>query len=119
MKFEEIQSLMNFGFTPDQIMALARDEPIPPSEPAPDPEQNSPPDPTPSQAPEQESNPAPAPDSPTELDSLRDEIKKLTATIQSQNIKTASVDKIADPEAETDKIMAEFIRPAYEKKEIK
>lgn len=121
MKFEEIQSLMNYGFTPDQIMALARDEPIPPPEPAPDPEPSPSPDPDcVPPAPEQEL-PLPAPESPPapspEIESLREEIKKLTATIQSQNIRTLSIDKISDPEAETDKIMAEFIRPTFEKKE--
>jgi hypothetical protein len=120
MKFEQIQSLMNYGFTPDQIIALARDEPIPPAEPAPDPEPSPSPDPVPP-PPEPEAPPAPAPESPPapspEIESLREEIKKLTATIQSQNIRTLSVDKISDPEAETDKIMAEFIRPTFEKKE--
>lgn len=126
MKFEQIQSLMNYGFTPDQIMALARDEPIPPPEPAPDPETSPAPDPVPvPPAPEQEAPPAPAPESSPapdpgpspEIESLREEIKKLTATIQSQNIRNLSVDKISDPEVETDKIMAEFIRPSYDKKE--
>lgn len=116
MKFEEIQSLMNYGFTPDQIMALAIDEPIPPSEPAADPEPTPTPDPEPSPTPEPEPTPTPAPES-SGLDALREEIRKLTASIQSQNIKTASIDKITDPDAETDKIMAGFIRPAFEKKE--
>lgn len=126
MKFEQIQSLMNYGFTPDQIMALARDEPIPPPETAPDPESSPAPDPVPvPPAPEREMPLTPAPESPPapdpgpspEIESLREEIKKLTATIQSQNIRTLSVDKISDPEADTDKIMAEFIRPSYDKKE--
>jgi len=115
MRFEEIQSLMNYGFTPDQIMALARDEPISTPEPTPDPEPTPPPDPEPSPAPESEAPPSPAPE-PSGLDELREEIRKLTASIQSQNIKTASIDKITDPDAETDKIMAGFIRPAFEKK---
>ena len=118
MKFEQIQSLMNYGFTPDQIMALARDEPIPPPEPAPDPEPAPAPDPVPvPPAPDPEPSPAPDPKPSPEIESLREDIKKLTATIQSQNIRTLSVDKVSDPEAETDKIMAEFIRPSYEKKE--
>lgn len=127
MKFEQIQSLMNYGFTPDQIMALARDEPIPPPEPVQDPEPSPSPDPVPvppapgqgstALPPAPESSPAPDPGPSPEIESLREEIKKLTATIQSQNIRTLSVDKISDPEADTDKIMAEFIRPSYDKKE--
>ena len=60
MTFDQVQTLMNYGFTADQIMEISRNTP----EPAPAPVQDQEPAPVPEAAPApvQDQEPAPVPE---------------------------------------------------------
>lgn len=122
MTYEQITSLLDRGFTPEQITMLttsgAAPTPVPDKAPEPDTGNPLPDDtagattePTPepaAAAPAPEPAPAPADNSAAVLDAIKD----LKATIQARNILTASMDGV-DPEQKLEKAMAEFIRPSF------
>ena len=126
MTYTQIEKLLAAGFNHDEIMQLARDEPMaaPESqEPAPASEPVNPaaPDPEPGPAAEkQESEPAAAPEmteTNNRLDALEKSIANLVKSIQTQNVKNDSYGGMPDSlEQQTDKIMMSIIRPEIERK---
>lgn len=108
MTFEQIQTLMNYGFTAEQIMILAG---------------NAPPDETPPE----ETNPDETPPEEVEVTipdtgntiiaELRDEIKSLKTAMQEQNLKTQTIETIPNDGESVETILAGIIRPVYETKE--
>ena len=124
MTYEQITSLLDRGFTPEQITMLTTSAaaPTPVADPAPEiPPDNPLPDattsgatvePTPepaAAAPAPDPAPAPADNSAAVLDAIKD----LKATIQANNILTRSLDGV-DPDQKLEKAMAEFIRPSFD-----
>lgn len=113
--FEQLQSLMNFGFTPEQIMSLSDDGTIPAAAPeqAAEPEQAA--------APEQEATPEQAEDQEPEenpqITALQSEVEKLKKQLQAANIKNASVDQISADDKSVENILAGIIRPDYKKED--
>lgn len=104
MTYEQITSLLDRGFTPDQITALARadpsqEEPIhEPEEPRPEgPEQQEPEQ----QEPEPENN---------QFAQIKAELDSLKQSIQKNNVLTKSFEKVDESNTVED-ILAGFIRP--------
>lgn len=126
MTYQQIEKLLAAGFNHDEIMQLARDEPIAApeiQEPAAAPEPVNPvaPDPEPGPAAEtQETEPAAAPEmseTNNRLDALEKSIAALVKSIQTQNVKNDSYGGMPDSlEQQTDKIMMSIIRPDIERK---
>lgn len=130
MTYQQIEKLLAAGFNHDEIMQLARDEPMAApeiQEPAAAPETVNPvaPDPEPGPAAEtQETEPAAEPAAAPEmtetnnrLDALEKSIAALVKSIQVQNVKTDSYGGMPDSlEQQTDKIMMSIIRPDIERK---
>ena len=111
MNFEQIKELHGMGFTAEQIMSLS-------GQPGQDPE------PVPEESEQEQTEPA-EPEQHnqfTELEARLNEqqktIENLTKQLQAQNRKSARMDTPPDDlTAQTDKIMAELIRPTI--KEVK
>lgn len=110
MTFEQIEKLSGMGFTPEQICILSearQTEPVPEKE-----ETIQTPEPT-------EPEPVPAAPAETEnrIDQLQHQVNDLIKQMQSNNLKTASVNMLPDEELEraTDAAMAELIRPSIRK----
>ena len=126
MTIQQIENLLAAGFNHDEIMQLARDEPMAAPEiqkPAAAPEPVNPvaPDPEPGPAAEtQETEPAAAPEmteTNNRLDALEKSIAALVKSIQTQNVKNDSYGGMPDSlEQQTDKIMMSIIRPDIERK---
>ena len=123
MTFEQITSLLDRGFTPDQITLLSTsDGPTPsdtadtgagadPLTPAPESADN-----TPAADPE-DNTPAADPPAPAVNNSeVLDAIADLKKSIQANNIRTMSVDSV-DADNALEKAMSEIIRPSLEKGE--
>lgn len=115
MTFEQIEKLSGMGFTPEQICMLSEARQTEPT-PTPAKEENIPtPEP-------QEPEPAPAVPAETEnrIDQLQHQVNDLIKQMQSNNLKTASVNMLPDEELEraTDAAMAELIRPSIRKEGI-
>ena len=114
MRFEEIKELHEMGFSADQIMALRGGEPEQTEE---EPEEQTEP------AEPQETETHPDQDPFAELrqtiETQARQIDQLTKQIQKNNRQTARVETMPEPDlmTETDKIMAELIRPTL--KEVK
>lgn len=113
--FEELQTLMNYGFTPEQIMHLSDDGTIPAAAPdqepaaTPEQEQAASTDQEPAAAPEQEEDPR--------INALQTEVDNLKKQLQAANIKNASIDKITADEKSVENILAGIIRPDYKKED--
>ena len=110
MTFEQIEKLSGMGFTPEQICMLSEARQ---TEPAQEKEETiQTPEPT-------EPEPAPAVPAETEnrIDQLQNQVNDLIKQMQSNNLKTASVNMLPDEELEraTDAAMAELIRPSIRK----
>ena len=123
MTFEQITTLLDRGFTPEQITLLTTsgDPTTPDSGAAGDdsfhPQETEPaappsPDPDPAPAPAPDPAPAPAADTNPILDAIAD----LKAAVQANNIKTMSMPGVSG-ENELEKAMAEIIRPSFKKGE--
>ena len=120
--FEQIQTLMNYGFTADQIMELSRDSPsaentndtgdsprLPPDDrPTDPPEGDNTPDP--------EQGPEPA-DEPSALKEIKAELQNLRAAVQKNNILTKTVDSIGNDTDAVENILAGIIRPEFKKED--
>ena len=126
MTFEQITSLLDRGFTPDQITLLSTsDGPTPsdpadtgagadPLTPAPEPADNTPAADSPEPA---DNTPAADPPAPAVNNSeVLDAIADLKKSIQANNIRTMSVDSV-DADNALEKAMSEIIRPSLEKGE--
>ena len=120
MTTSEIIKLLDAGYTKDEISAMDNQEQLPAD---PQPEQPGEQQPEP----EQPEEPADNTDSvKAEVSALRDELSntqkqlaQLVKQMQSNNLKTASVNILPDSDLEkkTDEAMAELIRPSYERRE--
>lgn len=121
MTFEQITTLLDRGFTPDQITMLTTSgDPTTPDSGEADekgvsfhPQEEppaSPPSPDPDPAPAPAPDPAPAADMNPVLDAIAD----LKAAVQANNIKTMSMPGVSG-ENELEKAMAEIIRPSFKK----
>ena len=110
MTFSEVKQLLDAGFTKEEIMAFET-----PAAPA----QIS----TPAQVPETDpvstpaSTPAQVPETDPAISALNENISKLIRTIQSSNLRTASMDKPSEEDitSKVDKIMQGIIRPDINK----
>ena len=109
MTYNEIITLTEKGFTPEQIMALARADPEPAPEELPS---ESTDDSAGEVAPEKEETP----EDNQEVMELKNEIAELKKQIQAQNIKTQSVDVLPGNRETVEQVLSEFIRPPFENK---
>ena len=122
MKVELLEKLLDAGFSKDEIIELARDQPTQKEpEPAKNPEPAKDPDPEPANDPEPAKEPEKEPvqedTTGKRLDSIEQTIEKLIKTIQTSNVKKDSFGAGQDSlEEQTDRIMASIIRPETEKK---
>ena len=110
MRTELLEKLLDAGFTKDEIIQLARDEPITQPEVNPETEKKT------------ETNPEPVKNDETEkrLTSIEKNISDLVKTIQLQNLKHDSFNTNPDSlEDQTDKIMESIIRPEPARKDEK
>ena len=119
--FDQIQTLMNYGFTADQIMELSRDSPSaantndtgdPPQLPSED-QPTDPPEGDNSPDPEQ----APDPAEPSALKEIKAELQNLRAAVQKNNILTKTVDSIGNDTDAVENILAGIIRPEFKKED--
>ena len=125
MKAELLEKLLDAGFSKDEIIRLARDEPEPQPMPEPQqtPEPNPEPTPEPQPDPEPSQDPQPTPETARaetdrRLDGIEKSISELIRAVQLQNLKTDSFTNNAESlEAQTDKIMGSIIRPEIERKD--
>lgn len=107
MTYEQITSLLDRGFTPDQIIALARADPSQ-EEPNPEPEEPRPEEPRP-EGPEPE-EPEPEEPEQNQFEQIRMELDSLKQSIQKNNVLTKSFEKVDESNTVED-ILAGFIRP--------
>lgn len=110
MNYEQISKLIDAGFTKDEIMQLARDEPLQKPEPQPEPE----PEPKPEKKTAPEPEPKPEPDSQIgdRLTGIEKSIADLMKAFQLENLKKDQIRTTAQTlEEQTDAIMASIIRP--------
>lgn len=123
MKIEEIRELHEMGFSNDQIMQLSGS----PEAPAGDPFQAPNPDPCQPAEPEPEAPTDPEPEAPAEderitglqnqISEAQKQIQQLTKQLQAANRQAARIEALPadDLQTQTDKIMAELIRPTIKK----
>ena len=123
MKIEDIRELHEMGFSNDQIMQLSGS----PEAPAVDPVQPADPKPVQSADPKPVQPADPKPVAPTEDDRItglqnqiseaQKQIQQLTKQLQAANRQAARIDALPadDLQTQTDKIMAELIRPTIKK----
>ena len=110
MNYSEVKSLLDAGFTADEIRTMLNNPQNPqenpqPTDPTPEPE----PTPTPELTPE----PAPADDE--RFNQLNDTMNRILKAIQASNRNTATVNTVQpDLDTEVDKIMNGIIRPEKE-----
>ena len=108
MNYEQISKLLDAGFTKDEIMQLARDEPLQKPEPKPGPE----PEPEKKTAPEPEPKPEPDSQIGDRLTGIEKSIADLMKAFQLENLKKDQIRTTAQTlEEQTDAIMASIIRP--------
>ena len=110
MNFEEIKQLHEMGFSPDQIMTLRGGQTEPEPE-EPEQEQTEPAEPE-----TQEQEPDNGPDLTTlqtQLEDQRKQIENLTKELQKSNRQNMRINTLPENDlmTQTDKIMAELIRP--------
>lgn len=109
MTYNEIITLTEKGFTPEQIMALARADPTPVPE-------GLPPETTDDSAGDVSPETSETPEDNQEVLALKNEIEELKKKIQMQNIKTESVDVLPGNRETVEQVLSEFIRPPFENK---
>ena len=128
MTFSEVKQLLDAGFTKDEIMAfetpaapaqISTPAQVPETDPVNTPAQVPETDPVNTPASTPASTPAQVPETDPAISALNENISKLIRTIQSSNLRTASMDKPSEEDMATqvDKIMQGIIRP--ELKEVK
>ena len=120
MNYEQISKLIDAGFTKDEIMQLARDEPLQKPEPEPQPEPEPEPQPGPEKEKASEPEPQPEPDSQIgdRLTSIEKSITDLMKAFQSENLKKDQIRTTAQTlQEKTDAIMASIIRPETGRKD--
>lgn len=119
MNYSEVRSLLDAGFTVDEIRGMMGSNPQNPQViPQPEPEQ-------PEQQPEPDKaaqpTTQPTPEQEEKFSQLSQSIEKLIKTIQVSNLQNRSFDSPATPDInkQVDSIMAGIIRPEHEKEEKK
>ena len=136
MKAELLERLLDAGFSKDEIIQLARDEPNkqeganddekikhpgitkPENEDNPGNQDNPGSNDNPGNQDKQEDNPRPAFE--TRLEGIEKRINDLIKAVQTSNVKNDSIKNPSDTlEDETDKIMRSIIRPEVERKDDK
>ena len=136
MKAELLERLLDAGFSKDEIIQLARDEPIkqegahddekiehpgitkPENEDNPGNQDNPGSNDNPGNQDKQEDNPGSAFE--TRLEGIEKRIGDLIKAVQTSNVKNDSIKNPSDTlEDETDKIMRSIIRPEVERKDDK
>ena len=136
MKAELLERLLDAGFSKDEIIQLARDEPIkqegaqddekiehpgitkPENEDNPGNQDNPGSNDNPGNQDKQEDNPGSAFE--TRLEGIEKRIGDLIKAVQTNNVKNDSIKNPSDTlEDETDKIMKSIIRPEVERKDDK
>ena len=102
MTYDQITNLLDRGFTPDQITALARADPSQ-EEPIHEPEEPRPEGPEPEE---------PEPEEPeqNQFEQIKMELDSLKQSIQKNNVLTKSFEKVDESNTVED-ILAGFIRP--------
>lgn len=104
MTFEEIKELHGMGFTPEQIVTLTGKPEQPQAEPEEQPEETEP---------AEQPAEAEQPQEDTRITELQQEVENLKKQLQKQNRQSARIETLPDDlQTQTDKIMAELIRPA-------
>lgn len=122
MRAETLERLLDAGFSKDEIMQLARDEPQEqPAQPEQQPQEEPEPQEMTDQTEQADTDPGPAQNPDTEvidkINGLEKKFNDLIKTIQSQNLKNNYVDSLGDDlETQTDKIMQSIIRPEIAKR---
>lgn len=116
MNYSEVKSLLDAGFTADEIRGMMGSNPQNPQvNPQPEPEQ-------PEQQPEPDTAPKPVtqptPEQEEKFSQLSQSIEKLIKTIQVSNLQSRSFDTPVTPDInkQVDSIMAGIIRPEHENK---
>ena len=136
MKAELLERLLDAGFSKDEIIQLARDEPMkqegahddekmqhpgitkPENEDNPGNQDNPGSNDNPGNQDKQEDNPGSAFE--TRLDGIEKRITDLIKAVQTSNVKNDSIKNPSDTlEDETDKIMRSIIRPEVDRKDEK
>ena len=123
MTTEQIIKLIDAGYSKDEITAMDNQEQLPADQQPGDqqPGDQQPGDQQPEPAQENDSVNAEVSALKDELSSTRQQLAQLVKQMQSNNLKTASVNILpeSDLEKKTDDAMAELIRPSYERREEK
>lgn len=114
MTLQEVQKLIDAGFSHDEIMSFQQnpqDNPQPEQQPEPEPE------PQPEPEPEQQPEPKPQPEQP-DYNALNETINRLIKTIQASNLQNATRESlpVIDLNKQVDDIMKSIIT-GTEKKE--
>lgn len=103
MTFEEIKELHGMGFTPEQIVTLTGKPEQPQAEPEEQLEETEP---------AEQPAEAEQPKEDTRITELQQEVENLKRQLQKQNRQSARIETLPDDlQTQTDKIMAELIRP--------
>lgn len=120
MNYSEVKSLLDAGFTVDEIRGMMGSNPQNPQDfPQPEPEQQPEQQPDPDTAAQPTTQTAPEQDE--KFSQLSQSIEKLIKTIQVSNLQSRSFDSPVTPDInkQVDSIMAGIIRPEHEnKKEV-
>lgn len=112
MNYSEVKSLLDAGFTADEIRTMLNNPQNPQENPQPT-EPTLDPEPTPTPTPEPTPEPAPADDE--RFNQLNDTMNRILKAIQASNRNTATVNTVQpDLDTEVDKIMNGIIRPEKE-----
>ena len=125
MNYSEVKSLLDAGFTVDEIRGMMGSNPQnPQNNPQPEPKQPDPKQPDPKQPEKQpepdkasQPEPQPTPEQEEKFSQLSQSIEKLIKTIQVSNLQNRSFDTPETPDInkQVDSIMAGIIRPEHEK----
>ena len=101
MKSEDIIKLLDAGYTKEEIKAMETEQEVKPEQ----------------EQPEQEVKPD---DTSVRIEQMQNQINNLIKQMQSNNLKSASVNILPedDLERKTDEAMAELIRPKIKEKEM-
>ena len=121
MTANEIIKLLDAGYTKDEISAMLVNQEQLPADQQPEQPGDQQPEPEQPEAPADNIDSVNAEVSALrdELTSTRQQLAQLVKQMQSNNLKTASVNILPDSDLEkkTDEAMAELIRPSYERRE--
>lgn len=115
MNYSEVKSLLDAGFTADEIRTMLNNPQNPQDIPQPtDPEPTPAPDPAPTPTPTPTPDPDPAP-ADERFNQLNDTMNRILKAIQTSNRNTTTVNTVQpDLDTEVDKIMNGIIRPEKE-----